>query len=109
MPRALAWLLDTAMRGFLYITVGPVVILLGEVGQGILLIMMFVLEWGWSIFFEVFQRGMTPGKKIVGLQVVQDDGAPVGWTQSALRNLLRDRGATSPPFLAHARGLAGQL
>ncbi len=24
-----------------------------------------------------------------GLRVVQDDGAPVGWTQSALRNLMR--------------------
>lgn len=88
-PRAIAWGIDFAMRVFVYLVVGGVLSVLGDVGTGLLLVMIFVLEWGWSIGFEVLRSGATPGKRIMGIQVVQDDGAPVGWTQSALRNLVR--------------------
>ncbi len=88
-PRALAWVTDLAMRAFIYFTVASVLMFLGSVGMGLTLVLVFILEWGWSIYFEVFRSGATPGKSVVGIRVVQDDGAPVGWTQSALRNLLR--------------------
>jgi hypothetical protein len=38
---------------------------------------------------EVFFKGQTPGKKLVGIRVVRADGSPVGLFESAVRNLLR--------------------
>ncbi len=89
LPRASAWALDFMMRGFVHATVASALQIFGQVGIAIAVIFAFLVEWGWSIGFEVFNSGATPGKKVLGIQVVQDDGAPVGWTQSALRNLMR--------------------
>lgn len=33
--------------------------------------------------------GATLGKKILGLRVVKEDGSPIGWGDSIIRNLLR--------------------
>jgi uncharacterized RDD family membrane protein YckC len=35
------------------------------------------------------RRGATIGKRALGIRVVTDDGAPIGWRESAIRNLLR--------------------
>ncbi|HEY0721408.1 MAG TPA: RDD family protein, partial [Gammaproteobacteria bacterium] len=35
------------------------------------------------------KRGATPGKKAMGLTVVHDNGTPIGWPASLIRNLLR--------------------
>ncbi len=34
-------------------------------------------------------RGQTPGKRLLGLRVIREDGLPVGLKESLLRNLLR--------------------
>lgn len=57
--------------------------------EGFLLLLLFFLEWFYGVFFEVFNDGMTPGKKVVGLQVVHADGTPISWSSSILRNFLR--------------------
>ena len=44
---------------------------------------------GYPIWFEVKRDGATPGKRVMGIRVVQRNGAPVGWGPSVLRNLLR--------------------
>lgn len=36
-----------------------------------------------------FDLGCSPGKQVMGLRVVQDDGTPIGWSASLIRNLLR--------------------
>ena len=41
------------------------------------------------VLFEVLNQGSSPGKQIMGLRVVQDDGTPIGWSASLIRNLLR--------------------
>jgi len=41
------------------------------------------------VLFEVLNQGRSPGKQWMGLRVVHDDGTPVGWSASLLRNLLR--------------------
>lgn len=87
--RALAWSLDQLIRGAGYLAVGSVLGLLGEAGMGLLLIVIFGLEWFYPVWFEVRWRGQTPGKRAMGLAVVHDDGTPVGWAASILRNLLR--------------------
>ena len=39
--------------------------------------------------FEIFMNGATPGKRVLGLRVVNADGTPVGWSGAVVRNLIR--------------------
>jgi hypothetical protein len=39
--------------------------------------------------FEVFWNGATPGKRACHLRVLHDDGTPIGWRASVVRNTLR--------------------
>ena len=41
------------------------------------------------VLFEVLNQGCSPGKQVMGLRVVHDDGTPIGWAASLIRNLLR--------------------
>jgi len=87
--RALAWMLDTLIRSAIYIALLVPAAFIGKMGFGILMILIFFIEWFYPVYFEVLKHGVTPGKKSLGLRVVQDDGAPVGWSASMVRNLLR--------------------
>lgn len=89
LPRALAWLVDVTLRSMMYGALGAPMAMLGEAGMGLILIMMFVGEWFYPVLFEVLWDGQTPGKRVMGLAVVHDDGTPVDWPASALRNLVR--------------------
>ena len=87
--RALAWMLDTLIRSAVYMLLLIPTAFLGKMGFGILFILIFFVEWFYPVYFEVLKNGATPGKKSLGLRVVQDDAAPVGWSASIVRNLLR--------------------
>ncbi|KAF0814681.1 hypothetical protein IGB42_00736 [Andreprevotia sp. IGB-42] len=89
--RGYAWFIDLLLRVLLNIllTIGLVLLLGPTMGRGLALVGYFLMEWAYPVVFEVFGSGMTPGKRMLGLQVVRDDGLPVGWRESALRNLLR--------------------
>jgi uncharacterized RDD family membrane protein YckC len=102
-PRALAWLVDLGIRLGIYFALASVFSVLGEAAVPILLLSLFALEWSWSIGFEVYGSGATPGKRVLGLRVVKDDGTPVGWQESVLRNVTRT--ADFLPF-GYAIGLA---
>ena len=88
-PRALAWLIDLGVRGSVYFSGATVLGLAGETGMGVMLLLLFVLTWGYPILFEVLWQGQTPGKRALGLRVLRGDGAPVGWLASITRNFLR--------------------
>ena len=60
-------------------------------------VMWFFVWWWYPVFFEAGPWGATPGKKIVGLRVVQTSGSPITFGQSVLRNFLRY--ADGMPFL----------
>ena len=49
----------------------------------------FVVFTGYDIAFEVLNSGRTPGKGRNGLRVVRETGAPITFTTSAVRNVLR--------------------
>ncbi len=87
--RALAWLVDAAIKTTAIMIGSVIFAALGRFGEGLLLIGMFVLMWFYNVLFEVFAHGATPGKKIVGLRVMNANGTPVGWTGSMIRNLIR--------------------
>lgn len=87
--RALAWAIDMMIRGAVYFVLSIVLSVLGEFGQGVFLLCIFLLEWFYPVFFEVLKNGATPGKKQMGIRVVNDNGTPVSWSTSITRNLLR--------------------
>lgn len=43
------------------------------------------------VYFATLEAlyGATPGKMLLGLRVVKPDGAPIGWREAVVRNLLR--------------------
>lgn len=61
------------------------------IGLGIMffLITWFVASWFYGGLFEALWNGQTPGKKLLGLRVVQLDGRPINALQAILRNILR--------------------
>ena len=103
--RILAWIIDFLIRTVIQIAAFFVLLWLGRIGMGIMLIIYFFIEWLYPVFFELYQ-GATPGKKTLSLYVCHDDGTPVNWQSSMLRNLLRV--ADFFPFL-YALGLITML
>ena len=104
--RSLAWGADMLIRAGIYVVMGIVLSLMGKFGMGLLLILLFLVEWFYPVLFEVYRYGATPGKRSLGLCVVHDDGTPVDWPASLLRNLLRF--VDFLPFL-YGFGLASML
>jgi hypothetical protein len=47
------------------------------------------VEWLFPAWCEVYWSGQTPGKKALGIAVLNDDGTPVRWPAALARNLLR--------------------
>jgi uncharacterized RDD family membrane protein YckC len=89
-PRALAYALDVMIQMVGLSTVQTILFASGESGfaLGLYLIAVFLTNWFYPVLFEVLSRGQTPGKRIVGLRVVHENGTPVGWSASVLRNFL---------------------
>lgn len=88
-PRALAYVLDLLIRGVVLIALSFAASALDQFGMAILLLAAFLLEWLYPVVFEVLASGATPGKRAMGLMVLNDDGTPVRWPASLTRNLLR--------------------
>ncbi len=87
--RSLAFLIDFSIRLVVFIILATVLNWMGEVGTGLLSIVIFLLEWFYPVVFEVFGKGATPGKRMMHLRVVQADGTPVRLPSALIRNLLR--------------------
>lgn len=87
--RALAWLIDFLIRLVVYYAGMMALVSFGRFGFGLFLILIFLLEWLYPVAFEVYRQGRTPGKQVMGIRVVNDDGTPVGWGAAMVRNLLR--------------------
>lgn len=87
--RAYAWVVDFILRLVVLLVAWLILLPLGGIGAGALLILAFLLEWLLPAACEVWLEGATPGKKLLALQVVHDDGTPVAWGPALVRNLLR--------------------
>ena len=88
--RASAWGIDCLIRGV--ILFGLMIFLsyvLRFTGLWFLFIVNFILDWFYYIIFELVWNGQTPGKRIMGIRVVNNDGTPVTAGGSFIRNLLR--------------------
>jgi uncharacterized RDD family membrane protein YckC len=91
--RFLAWLIDGAIAGAIAGAVLFGLSLLAVFASGLagflIFIALFLASWGYFTFFEWWMAGRTPGKKAMGLRVMQVTGVRVEFAQAALRNLLR--------------------
>jgi uncharacterized RDD family membrane protein YckC len=87
-PRALAWLIDLVAR-LAMVWVASFFTLLGESGVGIFLLLVFSVIWIYPVAMELLFKGQTLGKMALGLRVMRDNGAPVTWMPSIVRNLMR--------------------
>ncbi|MGB3623325.1 RDD family protein [Ketobacter sp. MCCC 1A13808] len=87
--RILAFSIDSIIRLVFQMIVGIVFAILGDFGIAFMMILTFVLEWFYPVLFEVLNNGQTPGKKAMGIAVVNDDSTPIGWSASIIRNFLR--------------------
>jgi uncharacterized RDD family membrane protein YckC len=88
-PRALAWSVDFLLRVALVLLVALLASRLGRTGVGVILIASFVVEWLLPAWFEARWNGQTPGKRLLGIAVLNDDGTPLRWPGALTRNLLR--------------------
>jgi uncharacterized RDD family membrane protein YckC len=54
-----------------------------------LIVLFFLIFFGWFIIFEAWWSGRTPGKRALGLRVVRDGGFPLDPGAAVIRNLVR--------------------
>ena len=55
----------------------------------VLIIVVFLIFAGYFILFEWLWNGQTPGKRLLKLRVIREDGRPVTLWEAVARNLLR--------------------
>lgn len=53
------------------------------------LLLIFFINYGYFIIFEMIMNGKTLGKKIFGLRTIRANGQPIGFKHSVIRNLFR--------------------
>lgn len=65
----------------------------GRVAHGwaaaVMILLTFILVWGYFVLFEALNGGRTPGKQALGIRVVMDTGRPLTNGAAVTRNLVR--------------------
>ncbi len=92
--RAGAYLMDLLIRLGVLVVGGLIASFAGiaigdRVVSGVMLLVWFLLDWLYPVVFEAGKRGATPGKRLMGLRVVQTNGSPITLGQAIVRNFLR--------------------
>jgi uncharacterized RDD family membrane protein YckC len=105
-PRALAWAVDLAIRLIALWLLALFFGSFGWFGVGVMFLAAFFLEWLFPAWCEARWNGATPGKRLLGLMVLNDDGSPVRWSAALTRNLLR---AVDFLPMLYATGLVAML
>ncbi|HVE57902.1 MAG TPA: RDD family protein [Pyrinomonadaceae bacterium] len=55
----------------------------------LMILILFLIFAGYFIFFEWLWNGQTPGKRLMKLRVIREDGRPITLWEAVARNLLR--------------------
>jgi len=66
--------------------------------KAVLIVIVFLIVSGYFAFFEWIWNGQTPGKRLLKLRVIRDDGRPITFWEAAVRNLLRTFDMMPAPF-----------
>jgi uncharacterized RDD family membrane protein YckC len=89
MPRTAAYFIDLSLQFLGSIVIELILAALKLTGEWASYLAVFVFMQFYMVFFELLLGGKSPGKLILGLQVVRRDGSPITLSGSLLRNLLR--------------------
>lgn len=100
--RFLAILIDTLIQGTLYVLLGIAIVFLAarlseidlprpvnDALAILLILVLFLIQFGYFLFFEIILNGQTPGKRIFHLRVIKDNGYPLAHLDAIIRNLVR--------------------
>jgi len=92
--RFVAWMTDVlvtlALLLLLYLIFSVFVPVLGDnVTQGLTMLGTFGIWWFYPVLFEAGAKGATLGKRMVGLQVVNEGGTRISVSQAMVRNFVR--------------------
>jgi uncharacterized RDD family membrane protein YckC len=87
--RCMAFLIDAVIRYITITTVATALGVGGRVGQGVLLIVAFLILWLYPVIFELTPAAATPGKRAMGIQVIMANGLPLTPAGCLIRNLMR--------------------
>lgn len=64
----------------------------------VFIIVAFLIFTGYFVFFEWTWNGQTPGKRLLKLRVIREDGRPLTFWEAAARNVLRTFDIMPFPF-----------
>lgn len=64
----------------------------------VMILLLFLTFSGYFAFFEWIWRGQTPGKLLLKLRVIREDGRPITFWEASVRNLLRSFDMMPFPF-----------
>ena len=64
----------------------------------LMIVVLFLIFSAYFAFFEWVWNGQTPGKRLLKLRVIREDGRPVTFWEAAVRNLLRTFDMMPAPF-----------
>lgn len=106
--RVLAYLIDLLIRAGICLVAYLLLVFVGmiigfSVAHGLNMLVMFFVMFFYYIIFESGKRGASPGKRVMGLRVVDTSGAPISWGQAFIRNMLRF--ADGMPIFTYGFGL----
>ena len=112
MVRAGAFAVDFLIRGAVLAVCMVALMFAGvavgfQVSSGLGLLAWFLMDWFYPVVFEFGKRGATPGKRMMGLRVVQATGSPITLGQAVVRNFMRFIDAM--PLFTYAFGTASCL
>ena len=101
--RACAWLVDAGCLVAVLLAVASALASGGALVVPLVYVATFLVQWGYFLFFEWRWNGATPGKRLMGLRVIQESGVRCSTERLVLRNFLRVVDAL--PFLYVLGGL----
>jgi uncharacterized RDD family membrane protein YckC len=91
--RAMAYFIDFMVMSAAFNVLRPLLVALqiitGDAGIGLTVMLQFTFIEGARMVCELLWRGQTPGKKVLGLRVMDERGLKLQPSQLVIRNLLR--------------------
>lgn len=90
--RVVAGLIDAVLQLLVLLVVGGIVTatsfdVSAAAAQALSILLLVVTFILYPVTFETLLRGRTPGKAVMGLRVVRDDGGPIAFRQALVRGL----------------------
>lgn len=91
--RGAAWAIDmvvmVALMGLASMVLQSLMTSLGGLAMAAMMVALFLVQWGYAALMEWHFGGRTIGKMVFRLRTLRDDGLPITFVQSVVRNLVR--------------------